>query len=258
MQVNHTGEPFPNFTAQENRGKDLFMNTPFTGAGCADCHIPPEFSITLHSQNNGVIGVIGMPGEIDLTVIRAPSLRDLVNPDGNLNTPLMHNASFTSLLDVVNHYNHIPNDPENTSLDPRLIDPNGEPQQLNLTEAEKQELIAFLETLTGSDIYTNEKWSDPFDPDGSIKVIGGNLGISEESISPFISISPNPVVNTARIETNLGHFNIWVYDSTGKLLIQKKANTQTVLDFSTLASGLYFAKITTENGLRITKKMMKK
>jgi cytochrome c peroxidase len=258
MQVNDTSEPFPNFTPQENRGKRLFMNTPFEGAGCADCHIPPEFSITIHSQNNGVITVAGMPGEIDLTNTRAPSLRDLVNPDGNLNDPLMHDGSFTSLLEVVNHYNAIPNDPANTNLDVRLIDPNGEPQQLHLTEAEKQELVAFLRTLSGTDIYTNEKWSNPFDPDGSIKIIGGNLGISEGSVSPFISISPNPVVDNAMIETNLGHFKIGVYDSNGKLIFHQKANTQTTVDFSGLAAGLYFVKITTEDGSRFTKKMMKR
>ena len=256
-QVNNTSEPFPNFTAEENRGKALFLNTPFEGAGCADCHIPPEFSITLHAQNNGVITVAGLPGEIDLTNVRAPSLRDLVNPDGSLNSPLMHDGSFTSLLEVVNHYNSIPEDPANTSLDPRLTDSNGDPQRLNLTEAKKQELIAFLGTLTGSDMYTNEKWSDPFDPDGSIKIIGGNLGISEAGLTPFVSISPNPVVNHAMIETNLGQFQLWVYSSTGKLIIQKKANTEIALDFSTMASGLYFVKLTSEDGLSFTKKMLK-
>jgi cytochrome c peroxidase len=254
MQVNNTIEPFPNFTLQENRGKELFINS----IGCVNCHIPPEFSITIHSLNNGVINVAGMPGEIDLTNTRPPSLRDLVNPDGSLNSPLMHNGSFTNLLDVVNHYNDIPNNPDNTNLDTRLLDKNGEPQQLNLTEEQKQDLIAFLGTLTGSDIYTNEKWSDPFNSDGSIKIIGGSLGISEESLKPFISISPNPVIHNATIETNLGDFKIMVYNSTGKLLFQKEANTQTTLDFSTIATGLYFVKITTENGLQITKRMVKK
>ncbi|MBV1922646.1 MAG: T9SS type A sorting domain-containing protein [Flavobacteriaceae bacterium] len=260
IQVDNISEAFPNFTAQENRGKELFINTPFngTGAGCVDCHLPPDFSITLHSQNNGVIDVAGMPGEIDLTNTRAPSLRDLVNPSGILNSPLMHNGSFTSLIEVINHYNHIPNNPDNTQLDPRLTDANGDPQQLNLTEDQKQELIAFLKTLTGSDMYTNEKWSDPFDADGSIEIIGGNLGISEASLNPFISISPNPVINNAFVETNLGHFKISIYTSTGKLLLLKEATSQTMLDFSALASGLYFVKINTENGFQIAKRIVKK
>ena len=254
-QVNHIGELFPNFTAQENRGKELFVNS----VGCVNCHIPPEFSITLHSKNNGVITVAGMPGEIDLTITHPPSLRDLVNPNGSLNSPLMHDGSFTSLLDVVNHYNNIPNNPVNTNLDGRLKDFNGIPQQLNLAENQKQELVAFLKTLTGSDIYTNEKWSDPFDLDGSISIIGGTLGISEGSVlNPFISISPNPVVNTATIETNLDNFNISVYNVTGKLLLSKEATMHAIFDFSTIASGLYFVKISTKKGLKITKRLVKR
>jgi cytochrome c peroxidase len=253
IQVNHEGEPFPNFTPQENRGKDLFVNV----VGCAGCHIPPEFSIAIHSQNNGVITVAGMPGEIDLNNTKPPSLRDLVDPNGNLNSPLMHDGSFTSLLDVINHYNHIPDNPANTNLDGRLTDLNGEPQQLHLTEDEKQELVAFLETLSGSDIYTNEKWSNPFDPDGSIEITGGNLGISEVSLTPFISITPNPVIHHAAVETNLGDFKISVYDITGKLLFHKAATRRTMLDLSSTASGLYFVKIATENGLQITKRLVK-
>lgn len=254
QQVNHEGEPFPNFTAQENRGKDLFVNV----VGCANCHIPPEFSITLHSLNNGVITIAGMPGEIDLSITKPPSLRDLVNPTGNLNGPLMHDGSFTSLLEVINHYNNIPNNPKNTNLDGRLIDLNGEPQQLNLTEDQKLELVAFLQTLTSSDIYTNEKWSNPFDPDGSIKIIGGTLGVAENSLTPFISISPNPLVNYATIETNLGQIKISLHDVSGKLLFSETANSQSILDGSNLASGLYFLIITTEKGLQFNRRLLKK
>ena len=47
------------------------------------------------------------------------------------------------------------------TLDNRLIDGNT-PQQLNLTDAEKDQLEAFLLTLTGVSIYTDPKLSDPF------------------------------------------------------------------------------------------------
>ncbi|MDA7866281.1 hypothetical protein N9C66_07500 [Akkermansiaceae bacterium] len=51
---------FPNFTAQENEGKRLFMRSPTQGgAGCAACHVPPTFDIDPASGNNGVIGKIG-------------------------------------------------------------------------------------------------------------------------------------------------------------------------------------------------------
>jgi len=254
VHVNSTIDPFPNFTEEENRGKNLFVNS----LGCVNCHIPPGFAITIHSLNNGVITVAGKPGEIDITNIRAPSLRDLVNSEGVLNDPLMHDGSFTSLLDVVNHYNNIPNNPANTNLDTRLMDNNGDPQQLNLTEAQKLALIAFLKTLTGSDVYTNEKWSNPFCPDGSLDIVGGSACISEGDVSPFVSILPNPVVDTATIETNLGAIKISVYDSAGRLLLEKRANEQTTIDFGGMASGLYFVKITSGNGLQITNRLVKK
>ena len=47
------------------------------------------------------------------------------------------------------------------TLDNRLIQ-NGNPQNLNLTDVEKDQLEAFLLTLTGVSIYADPKLSDPF------------------------------------------------------------------------------------------------
>ena len=98
----------------------------------------------------------------DFDVTRSPSLRDVVKQDGSLNGAFMHDSSLNSLAAVVAHYNSI--DPTGiTNLDPRLQGPpGGNGQQLNLTQAEIDALVAFLETLSGSDVYTNSKWSDPF------------------------------------------------------------------------------------------------
>ena len=251
-QVAYENEPFPNFTPQENNGKDLFLNV-----GCADCHIPSGFALHINSLNNGVITVAGMPGEIDITNVRAPSLRGLVKPDGTLNGPFMHDGSFATLLEVINHYNDIPNNPENTNLDTRLMDPNGDPQQLNLTEGEKLDLVAFLKTLGGSDMYTNEKWSNPFEPDGSIKIIEEVLTISEENVLPTISIFPNPVIHTASIETNQGKFKVSIYSNTGKLLLEKDAFSKTEIDLTSFATGLYFVIISSESETKISRKLIK-
>jgi cytochrome c peroxidase len=165
-QVGGDNAPFPNFTPQENAGKNLFLAPPNNGgAGCAGCHRPPEFDIAPNSGNNGVIGTLS--GGADLTVTRSPSLRDLVDPDGVPNGAFMHDASLATLLDVVNHYNSIPT--ENEGLDNRLR--GGRGQQLNLTDVQKNELTAFLRTLTGANIYTDPKWSDPFDASGGLELI---------------------------------------------------------------------------------------
>jgi len=164
------GSPFANFTPQENLGKNLFLAPPqFNangsriggGIGCAGCHIPPEFSIDPNSLNNGVIGVIGNPSEIDLNNTKSPSLRNLFAPDGNLNGPFMHNGVFANLQQVITHYNNIIIFPGNTNIDPKLT-PQGIPQQLNMTTDEINSVIAFLRTLTGENIYNDSKWSNPF------------------------------------------------------------------------------------------------
>ncbi len=168
-QVNNNGANFPNFTNQENAGKRLFLDPPDQGgAGCQGCHRAPEFDIRPGSDHNGVFNVAGSITEFDLTNTRSPSLRDLVSPDGSPNGPFMHDGSLATLLDVVNHYNQI-EEPDSepplteflNTIDNRLR-PNGNLQNLNLSDAEKAQLVAFLQTLTGSNVYTDAKWSDPF------------------------------------------------------------------------------------------------
>jgi cytochrome c peroxidase len=158
---------FPNFTPAENAGKQIFLAPPNQGgAGCAGCHAPPEFDIDPNSRNNGVITKIG--GGTDLTNTRSPSLRDLLGPAGQSNGPFMHDGSFPTLAGVIDHYNAIPGD--NVNLDNRLRRPGGV-QNLNLTQQQKNNLEAFLRTLTGTAVYTDPKWSDPFDAEGQLSLI---------------------------------------------------------------------------------------
>ncbi|WP_196894291.1 cytochrome-c peroxidase [Aureivirga marina] len=162
-QVTEEFQPFPNFTFQENQGKLLFLRPPPNGgAGCTGCHRMPEFDIDPEALNNGIIGVIGNQTEKDIIVTRSPTLREIFNQNNELNGPMMHSGVFTSFEQVVNHYNSISVDPDNTNLDPRLS-AGGNGQNLNLTEDEKAALVAFLKTLSGKDVYTNPKWSDPFE-----------------------------------------------------------------------------------------------
>jgi len=168
-QVNGDNQLFPNFTAQENTGKNLFLTPPAFditgnringGLGCGGCHNAPEFDIDPNSGNNGIIGVLNKAG-IDITNTRSPSLRDLVGTNGNLNSPLMHTANITTLQAVIGHYGTINIAAGNTRLDPRLR-PNGVGQKLNLNAQEVNAVIAFLQTLTGKNVYTDSKWGNPF------------------------------------------------------------------------------------------------
>ncbi len=157
---------FANFTVAENLGKTLFNTPPIFnatglrtggGAGCGGCHKAPTFSIDPNSKSNGIVNKVG--GGQDFTNFRAPTLRDLMNADGLVHGPLMHNASFGAVQGVIAHYNAIP--AATTNIDPRLT-PGGNPQKLNLSSIEKANLFTFIKTLTGSNVYTDPKWSDPF------------------------------------------------------------------------------------------------
>lgn len=161
-------QPFVNFSQLENLGKNLFFQPPeFNpngvringGVGCAGCHQGPEFDIDPNSLNNGVIASIENNG-FDLSITRSPSLRDIVKPDGDSNGGFMHIGISNNLITVIEHYNQI-NVGNNSNLDPRLR-PGGIGQNLNMTNEEKLALVAFLRTLSGHDIYTNSKWSNPF------------------------------------------------------------------------------------------------
>ncbi len=173
-QVGNNNNDFPNFTDSENRGKNLFQTNPVNqngqriggGLGCNRCHGAPEFDIDDDSRNNGVIGVIGDPTAVDLTNTRSPSLRDMFNGSGALNGQAMHDGSLTTIAAIIDHYNVII---PNQDIDNRLRGGGGGPgggnnngQRLNITAQERIDLEAFLKTLTGNDVYTNPKWSNPF------------------------------------------------------------------------------------------------
>lgn len=160
---------FPNFTVQENTGKNLFNTPPIFdatgnrtsgGLGCAGCHKAPEFDIDPNTLSNGIGGSIA--GGADFTNTRAPSLRDLVKLDGTLNTPLMHTGVITTLHAAIGHYGDLTNQAvNNPNLDPRLK-PNGFGQKLNLNANEVNAVVAFLKTLSGTNVYSDPKWSSPF------------------------------------------------------------------------------------------------
>ncbi len=168
-QVNNDNNPFPNFTAGENAGKNLFLTPPTFdatgnrtggGLGCNGCHNAPEFDIDPQSRNNGIIGTIGS-NVLDLLNTRAPSLRDVMNANGNPNAAMMHTGVFTTMQQVLGHYGNINIAPGNNNLDNRLR-PGGNPQKLNLTAQEVINVVAFVKTLTGTNVYVDAKWKNPF------------------------------------------------------------------------------------------------
>jgi cytochrome c peroxidase len=149
---------FPNFTAQENRGKEIFLS-PI--GGCAPCHGSETFTAP-EAKNNGldatitdrgfgtVTGNAADDGEFKVTTLR----------NVELTAPYMHDGRFTTLEQVIEHYNSgVKNHP---NLSPQLKLPNGQPRLLNISAADKVALVAFLKTLTDRNVTTDVKYSNPF------------------------------------------------------------------------------------------------
>lgn len=142
---------FANFTALEKMGKALFEDDD---NGCANCHRSVNFYYG-NEMNIGLDMDYADEGAGNGT-FRIPSLRNI-----GITGPFMHDGRFETLAEVVEHYNS--GVQPHPYLDWRMKDANGEPKRLNLSETEKQALVAFLHTLTDEAFITDVKWSDPFE-----------------------------------------------------------------------------------------------
>jgi cytochrome c peroxidase len=159
------GANFPNFTAEENLGKSIFFQTIDNGGGaCFGCHTTEAFiSANPGPQNNGLDAVSTTDNgagdvfnnPIFIGRFKTTSLRNI-----ELTAPYMHDGRFSSLEEVVEHYNSGIQD--HPTLSPALTDDNGDPVRLNLSDAEKSALVAFLKTLTDHSLSEDKKWSNPF------------------------------------------------------------------------------------------------
>ncbi|MEH6457394.1 MAG: cytochrome c peroxidase [Cocleimonas sp.] len=157
---------FINFSAAENRGRTLF-NSGRTN--CGACHInsgnngnaailQPDrtfnngLDATLVNDDNGVGDVINNQNQNGR--FKVGSLRNI-----ELTAPYMHDGRFANLLAVVEHYNSGVQDHPN--LDNRL-QRNGNPVRMNMSDQEKEDLVAFMLTFTDDSFVSDDKFSDPF------------------------------------------------------------------------------------------------
>jgi cytochrome c peroxidase len=110
--------------------------------------VPPTFALATNSRSNGLDA-----GETIL--FKAPSLKNVA-----LSRAFMHDGRFATLDQVVAHYDSgVQNGP---ALDNRLRGPNGQPQRLNLSAADRAALVAFMGTLTDTAFVADPKFANPF------------------------------------------------------------------------------------------------
>ncbi len=151
------------FTAQELAGMELFNrdkdeNNNIAGGDCFHCHGEPTFSDNLFHNNalDATFADLGrgvVTGNVnDNGKFKSPTLRNIA-----LTAPYMHDGRFEALGDVIDHYSFgLVNSP---TVDPlmKFVADGG----VLLTLTEKNQIIAFLHTLTDTDFATNPKFQDP-------------------------------------------------------------------------------------------------
>lgn len=142
-------------TAAEKRGLDLFMTE--NKGDCFHCHGNPrnpawtDYAFRNNGldavPDSGLASVNGKPS--DYGKFKTPSIRNLV-----FTAPYMHDGRFATLGEVIDFYT------DNV----QMSSPNIDPVMLkvrDLTASEKEDLIAFLKTLTDSSFVTNPAFQDP-------------------------------------------------------------------------------------------------
>lgn len=113
--------------------KDIGLEKVYTDKGVG--------AVTLNSGDNGKF--------------RVPQLRNIA-----LSAPYMHDGRYKTLGEVIDHYSSGIQSSDN--LDWNLRDGSGKARQMNISETDKQAMIAFLNTFTDYTLVTDPKYSNPF------------------------------------------------------------------------------------------------
>ena len=146
-------------TAEEKNGEMLFNNK----YPCGNCH--HVFSNFYTFSDFHDIGLDVNYSDMGLSAIdfssqdkgkfRAPSLDNVA-----LTAPYMHDGRFKTLSDVIDHYSHGINNSPN--LDGMLRNADSSAMKMNISDGDKQALIAFLNTFTDYSTISDPKFSNPF------------------------------------------------------------------------------------------------
>jgi cytochrome c peroxidase len=154
-------------TDSEERGRKLFFQEvdPFTGQKGGECfHCHGGFNFTNDQfMNNGLDAEADFTdagrfmvthNPMDRARFKVPSLRNV-----ELTAPYMHDGRFATLEEVLEHYNtQVKNSPTVDEVLFHSLEPGG----LQLTQDEKDDIIAFLKTLTDHDFKIADRFSSPF------------------------------------------------------------------------------------------------
>ena len=267
--VNSTPGPaayttFATFTAQENFGKSLFMDT--ARGNCQSCHTKNVF-VSGAARSNGLdsiytdLGVGGADGQRNkIGTFKVPSLMNIA-----LTAPYMHDGRYQTLAQVVNFYSDSIHNTAN--LSPFLKTAAGLARRPHYSDSEKHALLAFLNTLTDTLITTDPRWSNPF----CVLSAGREAGTANATneLIPVLSyaIYPNPsrtndAINFRVIAGQNFEGNIRVYSVSGKLVYQtihgfEIGNNLVGLPVTNLDLGIYILQLEKDGGILATGRIVK-
>ncbi|MCC7246094.1 MAG: c-type cytochrome [Saprospiraceae bacterium] len=144
----------PLLDPNEVEGQKLFV------ANCTSCHSPIRAFQTVFEACNGLDMNYADKGKSAIThnpahegVFKSPSLRNIA-----LTAPYMHDGRFKTLEEVVEFYSTGVNNHPN--LHPNMVI-NGQIKR-NFTSTQKQQLVAFLKTMTDDFVVSDPRFSSPF------------------------------------------------------------------------------------------------
>ncbi|MCP3929392.1 MAG: cytochrome C peroxidase [Bacteroidetes bacterium] len=149
-------------TESEQRGLQLFffeLDLQFEHPGCSHCHSGP-FLTDNSFRNNGIEQVSALSEfpdkargavtgvEFDNGQFKVPTLKNVA-----LTGPYMHDGRMETLEDVLDHYSSGGHYAENIDVNIKYFE---------LSEQAKQDMIAFLHTLTDTSFINDPRFQSPF------------------------------------------------------------------------------------------------
>ncbi|MCD6062262.1 MAG: cytochrome-c peroxidase [Flavipsychrobacter sp.] len=148
-----------NFTAMEQHGFNLVQSK----YNCLECHridttgyLQGSLFADIGLEMNADKGLGGFSGSSqDINVFKAPNLRNVA-----LTAPYMHDGRFKTLGEVIDHYSTGIRETPNLAWALRGEDSTA--IKMNISETEKEAIIAFLNTLTDHQMITDKRYSNPF------------------------------------------------------------------------------------------------
>jgi len=253
---------FVDFTDSELNGMNLFRSN------CDNCHsdIVPDFEffndefffgmINFNGPHNtgldlilddlGVANATGNPA--DEGKFKTPGLKNVA-----LSGPYMHDGRFETLEEVINFYSEelLPHDNSTFMSAPEYEDTAILPLQtgFDFDEFEKEDLLAFLHTLTDEEMVVNPMFSDPF-----VRVVSS---VDELTDVKDFNVYPTPFTNVLHVDFNNAKgalATIKLFDLNGQLIKHGvTTNNSYLLERDDLPAGNYVVEVLLDDKISNTR-----